>query len=243
MNLTNKSIGYLASLFSLVFLINGCMPAIKSNVPELEARAANIKKIVLLSPNVEIYSLSAGGVKEKRDSWCSTGRQNIESALQETFKEKGVFLSSLKQNSKNKKDVEEINALYRAVAGSIYDHTFFYGQNPNLFLERIQNFDYSIGSVEKLLKRYNADGLLIVYASDEIPTKGRKALQVIQAINPFGQMDQAAVTAMVIGLTDTSGAVLWFRTKAHSGGYDLRESESTQVFVKELLSDYPGGGK
>lgn len=243
MSLTNKSIVYLVSLFSVVFVISGCMPAIKSNVPELEARAANIKKIVLLSPEVEIYELSAGGVREKRDKWCSTGKQNIEKALQETFKEKGVYLNSLKPNKKNKEDIEDINALYRAVAYSIYNHTFYYGQNPNLFPERIENFDYSIGSVEKLLKRYNADGLLILYASDEISTKGRKALQVIQAINPFGQMDQAGITTMVIGLTDTSGAVLWFRTRSNSGGYDLRESESTQDFVHELLSDYPGGEK
>jgi hypothetical protein len=243
MNLTNKSIRYLFLMFSLVFMISGCMPAIKSNVPELEARAADIKKIVLISPKVEICELSAGGVKEKRDNWCSTGEQNVEKALQQAFKEKGVYLNSLKPNNKNRKDIEEINALYRAVAYSIYNHTFFYGQNPNLFPERIENFDYSIGSVENLLKRYNADGLLIVYASDEISTKGRKALQVIQAINPFGQMDEAGVTSMVIGLTDTSGAVLWFRTKANSGGYDLRESESTQAFVRDLLSDYPGGGK
>lgn len=243
MKLTNKGIGYLASLFLLVFVISGCLPAIKSNVPELETRAADIKKIVLLSPKVEIYEISAGGVKEKRDAWCSTGRQNVEKALQKTFKEKGVYLSSLKLSKKTKKEIEEINALYRAVAYSIYNHTFFYGQNPNLFPERIQNFDYSIGSVEKLLKKYQADGLLIVYGADEISTKGRKALQVIQTINPFGQGSQAGMTTMVIGLTDTSGSVLWFRTKAHAGGYDLRESESTQVFVKELLSDYPGGGK
>ena len=148
-----------------------------------------------------------------------------------------------KQRLQLQKEIKEINALYRAVAASIYNHTFWYGQNPNIFPERIKNFDYSIGPVNKLLKRHKADGLLVVYAADEISSSGRKALQVVKALNPFDQVDHGGVTSMVIGLTDRTGAILWFRTLANAGSYDLRDPKSSQAFVRDIFDDYPGGEK
>ena len=230
-------------VLSFLFLLSSCMPGIKSNVPELEAQAKNLKTVVLLPPKIEICELSAGGVKQKRDDWCKVGRQNVKKALAETLKEKGVHLKSLKINRKNKREIKEINALYRAVATSIYHHTFMYAGNTNVFPHKIENFDYSVGSVEKLLRRQKANGLLIVYGADEVYSKGRKTLAIIKSINPFSRGDQGETASVVIGLTDKTGAILWFRTMASAGRHDLRDPESTHAFVKSLVSDYPGGGE
>jgi hypothetical protein len=219
------------------------MPRIKSNVPELETKAKDLKTVVLLPPRIEICEVSAGGVKQKRDDWCEAGRENVKKALAESLREKGVHLKFMKVNRKNKKEIKEINALYRAVASSIYSHTFMYAGNMNVFTHKIENFDYSIGSVEKLLRKQRADGLLIVYGADEVYSKGRKTLAIIRAINPFSQSDQGEIAAVVIGLTDKSGSILWFRTMASSGRHDLRDPESTHTFVKSLVSEYPGGGE
>jgi hypothetical protein len=218
------------------------MPAIKSNVPELEARAENMKKIVLLPPEITVCELTAGGVKEKREKWCEAGKKNVEKALVDTLKEKDVRLKFMKVNRWNKKEIEDIHALYRAVGISIINHTFMYAGNMNVFPERIENFDYSIGSVEKLVKKNKADGLLIVYANDEVSTKGRKILEIVRAINPFAQRE-GEITSMVAALTDETGAILWFRTMVNNGKYDLRDSKSTYAFVEELMNEYPGGKK
>jgi hypothetical protein len=225
-------------LVSGLLVLAGCMPAVQSNVPELEKKAENFKRIALLSPHVEISEVSAGGVPEKRKDWSAEGRKNIEAAVRDIMKEKNVQVKVVKPNKKNKREIEEINALYRAVAYSIYSHTFYLGQNANIFLDRVQNFDYSIGPVDKLLKRYKADALLIVLASDEVSTKGRKTLNVVKAINPFGQADYD-VTSLVMGLADSTGAVLWFRTYGASGNYDFRNTENTHALVKDVLDDYP----
>jgi hypothetical protein len=228
-------------LLLLLFVVNACAPAIKSNIRELEARTKNMKRIVLLPPEIKICELTAGGVKEKRDDWCETGKKNVENALTETMKGKGLFLGYVKSNRKNKKEIADINALYKAVALSIYNHTFRYEGNTAVFPEKIEKFDYSIGSVEGLLAEQKADGLLIVYGADEISSQGRKALQVFKAINPFDRMDAGGVTSMIICLTDKTGAILWFRTRASAGSYDLRDRKSAYDFVSSVFDDYPGG--
>ncbi len=243
MNIFRTSFFTVVFYFFVIIALSSCMKSIKSNVPELEARTKKMKTLAIVTPEIEICELSAGGVEEKRDDWCKQGRANVKKALKGILKEKGVRTKIIKKNKKNKKEIESINSLYRAVAYSIYNHTFYYGNNVNIFPERIKNFDYSIGSVKKFLKKYKADGLMIVYGSDEISSRGRKALQVVQAINPFGQMSRKGVTAMIIGVTDSTGAILWIRTFYSEGEYDLRKPESAFAYVKEVLEDYPGGKK
>lgn len=246
MKLRFKNILSLVTLLAFISLTAGCVislgPGIKSNVPDLEARAAKFKTILLLPPEIEISELSAGGVEEKRDDWGVQGRKNVEEALAKLLKEKKVRLKVLKANKKNRKEIESINSLYKAVAHSIYSHTKNLGYNPNIFLERMENFDYTIGSVEKLLKSQKADGLLIVYGADEISTSGRKAVRVIKNLNPFSQGERGDLTSMLISITDKKGNILWFNTFA-SGGHDLRKPESTHAFLNKVLKKYPGGEK
>ena len=47
-------------------------------------------------------------------------------------------------------EMEEIYALYNAVSTRIILHT----QGDNKFPEKVENFDYSIGFIENILKRY-----------------------------------------------------------------------------------------
>lgn len=240
MNLCKKEIRSLLLLFTAVTLLSGCLPTMKSNVPQLEARVEKFDRVVLLTPNIEIFELNAAEMREKRDEWSAKGEKNVEKAIIKILREKGVRVYPLRKKGGDKEELEEIQLLYRAVAASIYNHVR--GMYP--FPDRVKNFDYSIGPVNKFLKKHNADGLLIVYGVDEISTKGRKALEVVRAINIFGSgRHGGGVTALEMGLTDGTGAVLWLRIKGNSGGYDLREPESAQAFVKNVLDEYPRGAK
>jgi hypothetical protein len=226
-------------LLPLMLLISACAPALKSNLPELEARARNFKRVVLLPPKVEICEFTAGGMKEKRDDWSEAGKKNVLNALRQTMQAKQVFLGSATPSSKNKKEIADVNALFKAVAYSIYHHTYAYDGNMALFPKKVEKFDYSIGSVGALLAQQKADGLLIIYGSDEISSRGRKALEVLKAINPFDQMDAGGATSMIACLTDKTGAILWIRFWSVGGSYDLRDQKSASDFVNAVFDDYP----
>lgn len=224
----------------IILLATGCAPVLQSNHNELIGRAKLLKNIAMLPPDTTISELSAGSVKEKRDDWSASGRNNVERAIIENLQGKQLSVKVLKPASNQEDEVDEITALHRAVIGSVYSHAYFWGgQNPNFFPDRLKNFDYSVGSLDKLLKKQKFDGLLLVHARDEISSAGRKALRVVQAINPFGAAEQSGITTVEISLVDRKGDILWNSFFSESGGYDLRDLDSTRKFINTLLEEFP----
>ncbi len=228
----------------LVLATAGCARTLQNNQAELGARAKKLRNIVMLPPDTKICELSAGGVKEQRDDWCAAGQKNLEKAIIEDLNGKVVNVKVLKVSADMENEVDEIKTLYGEVMESVYTHAYFWnGQNPNFFPDRLKSFDYSVGSLEKLLKRQKADGLLLVQAKDEISSTGRKVLRVFQALNPFATAGRSGITVVKVALADRKGDILWDSFFFNSGGYDLREFDSTRDFVKVLLQDFPREGK
>lgn len=231
-------------LILLLLATTGCAPALQSNRDELNGRVRQLKSIVMLPPDTCISELSAGGVKEKRDDWCTTGRSNVARAIIDLLKEKQVNVKVLKTGADMEDEIDDVKTLYRTVMEDVYTHAYSWnGQNPDFFPERYKKFDYSVGSLEKLLKKQKADGLLLVYAEDEISSAGRKALRVVQAINPFSTAQRSGTTKVEIALADLKGDILWNYLSWESGGYDLREPDSARKFIKGMLAEFPAGRK
>ena len=231
-------------LTALALTTAGCAPALQSNRAELDIRAKKLRNIALLPPDTKICELSAGGVREQRDDWCAAGRKNLGKAIIDNLSGNGIDVKVLKITSDLDNEVDDVKTLYRTVMESVYTHAYYWqGQNPNFFPDRLKSFDYSVGSLEKLLKKQKADGLLLVEASDEISSAGRKALRVVQALNPFGVAARSGNTIVKIALVDRKGDILWDNYYFSSGGYDLRDFDSTRDFVKLLLEDLPREGR
>jgi hypothetical protein len=228
----------------LALAVAGCAPTLPSNRADLDIRVKKLRNIALLPPETKIFELSAGGVREQRDDWSASGQKNLEKAIIDNLKGKVVDVKILKVTNDLETEIDEVKTLYRVVMDSIYSHAYYWqGQNPNFFPDRLKNFDYSVGSVDKLLKKQNADGLILVEASDEISSAGRKALRVVQAINPFGVAGRSGNTIVKVAVVDRKGDILWDSFYFQSGGYDLRDFDSTRDFVKVLLEDLPREGK
>lgn len=224
----------------LFFLAVGCAPITKTVHPEFEVRLKDIKTTGLLSPDIKIYELTAGGVRELRDDWCVKGKENVQKATMECLGERPLEIKPITIDKESEEEMEEIYALYRAVSTSINLHT----QGDNKFPEKVKNFDYSIGSIENILKRYEVDSLMLVNGFDEISSSGRQALKaagiIAGALTGVVIIPRSGITIISVSLLDPSGAILWYNIKGSQGGYDLRNPESATKFVREILSDYPG---
>ena len=232
-----------------LFSLSACvtMPQVKSNYDQLEARAGKINTILLLQPDITINELSAGDVKDKMPEWTKQGHDNVEIALRKAAKGATRKVKVVDPKSSFNKEIDEIKELNIAVISSAYEHTSLGPYNQyhiNSFPQRIENFDYSLGSVKKLLNAYRADGLLIVRGEDNITSSGRKALGVVQAINPFSEGQEGGLTFLQATLTDINGDILWWQVNWNSGGFDLRDPAEAEKFVMETLSGFPPqGGK
>ena len=210
--------------------------------PELDRRAKTMRVVGLLPPDIKIYELTAGGVTELRDEWSAAGREAVVQGLTEAFTARGIALKPLVMDKDTQRSVDDVSVLYRAVSSSIIEHTY----KPHPFTAKLERFDYSVGSLDALLGRSQADAAVIVYGVDEISTNGRKALRgvglVLGAVT--GQpVLSSGMTALNIALVDRSGAVLWYKIAGDSGGFDLRDAGSAKAFVQRLVSDFPAVGR
>jgi len=210
--------------------------------PELDRRARAVRVVGLLPPDIKIYELSAGGVTELRDEWSAAGRDAVVQGLTEVFTERGIAIKPLTVDRDQQRTVDDVTVLYRAVSSSIIEHT--YKMHP--FHTKLERFEYSVGAVDTLLQKSQADALVIVYGVDEISTNGRKALRGVGLVlgTVTGQpVVSSGMTALNIALVDRSGAVLWYKIAGDSGGFDLRDAKSARSFVQRLVADFPAVGR
>ena len=230
-------------IFVLIFfslLMISCAPKMYRMHPEFEARMEKIHTPGLLPPDVKVYEISAGGVPELKDEWCAIGKDNVVQSLGQNFEAKAYKIKPLDIDADTRQELEDIKALYRAVAASIRTHT--YG-GPAGFPEKMQNFDYSVGAIKSTLEKLNADALVFFYCSDQILTGGRKAIMaagvIVGALVGIQVTPVGGWTIGSIAIVDSSGKILWFNTKTAAGTYDLRDHGSTASLVTELLKDLP----
>jgi hypothetical protein len=203
--------------------------------PEVEQRARRIRTIAVLPPDIRISSLSAGGVEEVREDWSATGRDNVIKALQAYFNGQPVALKVVAVDPEVRDTLTELRPLFRAVSLSVLQHT--YSQHP--FITKLDRFEYSVGSVQRIAQKVNADAVLLSYGFDEISTGGRKALQAVGTVLPFVPRVSSGATGLCAALVDPAGTILWYNIETRTGGYDLREVQGASSFVKVTLENFP----
>ena len=224
-------------LVALAAVASGCaIPAYRIH-PDFEPRMKNVRTVGLAAPDVKIYALTAGGVREQRNDWSEQGRKAITQAVVAYFKDEGVPVKVLPLKE-TAPEMDDLQALYRAVSDSVLDHTY---SDTQRFPDKVSRFEYSVGSTRSILDGSGAHALVIVRAFDEISTGGRKALKVLTSPLSLltGVTPRSGYTALSIALVDASGAVLWYTIDANEGGYDLRNPDSAASFVNRALSDFP----
>jgi len=229
----------LACLFLMVLLacpsLALCEPAYSRAAPEARDRAKEMKTLGILFVDMKVYQLTAGGVREPKEDWTEAARRNFLTSLEADLKGRGMEAKVLGEESTSE-ELDDIQILYGAVRDAILTHTYGSALNWDFFPEKLSHFEYSLGPVDELLARLRVDGLLLVTASDEISTGGRKTLMVVGAFT--GVHPRSGITWANMGLVDASGAVLWF--SANPGKtYDLRESEQVSKLVERMLNEFP----
>lgn len=239
----------ISKLFKVLCVISifaGCAtaPNYRSN-PQFSDQIKTAKRIVLIPLRTDVYQLTAGGVKEKMDEWTQQAKRNVMTAIQGELERKPMLsikpFDELLLSSEKKANLIETSALYDAVSSSILFHT--YGQPPNLFAEKIKNFDYSLGPEVKQLAG-DVDAVLFFSCVDHIATAGRKAVQagsiILGALVGVSITPNMGTTSISVALVDAnSGFIMWYNAHSSGGDHDLRNQINTTTLVKQLLKDLP----
>lgn len=190
--------------------------------------------LVILPVDVELFSLSAGGVPEPRADWTTAAVSHMGDALGKQTGKLGLAVNLL--NEKAADEFGEQIGLHAAVARSIALHHSVGGVWA--LPTKAGVLDWSFGdAMQPLQQRVGARYGLFVWVRDSYASAERKAAMVALAILGVGLTGGSQVGyASLVDLD--SGRVLWFNRLARSTG-DLREAGAAAETIQALLSGFP----
>ena len=206
--------------------------------PGFTTRAA-ASKLVIVPVDMELFSLSAGGVPEPRADWTEAAHRHFREALRG---QKAVLADNAVELQESElDDLAQINALHGTVAEAVRLH-HLPGFVP--LPTKAGLLDWSLGdAVQPLRAKTGADYALFMWVRDSYATAERKAAMVAMTLvgAAFGMVvipagGQQMGYASLVDLQ--TGRIVWFNNLARPSG-DLREAQPAAETVGELLKGFP----
>ncbi|EGJ09705.1 hypothetical protein G7087_10530 [Rubrivivax benzoatilyticus] len=187
-----------------------------------------------MPPDIELFSLSAGGVSEPRADWTMAAREHMKAALAQRTRTLGLAADFFDERQAD--EFAEPIGLQNAVASAIWVHHA--GQRTLPLPTKHDKLDWSLGdSVRPIAQQGGQRYGLFVFVRDSYASAERKAAMIGLALFGFALMPGAQVGyASLVDLE--SGQVVWFNPLVRMTG-DLREIDSATETVAELLGNLP----
>lgn len=187
--------------------------------PEFELRAKAISRPALMPPEVKIFESLPGGMVVLRNDWSTLGRENLRDAVVKGFAERNCSVRLLDADNGMNKEVAEIQSLYKVVNKSIRLQAY----GPAKKSAGSAKFEYSIGSLDRILPKLDADAVIFVSALEEISS--------------------SKTTAVVnLAIADSSGTIIWYSIEGSRDRYGLIEFSEAAELIKNLMLSYPKVG-
>jgi hypothetical protein len=206
--------------------------ASKYFAPGFQTRPA-ASRLLLVPADMELFSISAGGVVEPRADWTDAAQKHFRNALAARRAKLGPDLVEI--GDKELDDFAQLHALHRAVAEAVWVHHVHSGMNLPTKNEKL---DWSLGSaVAPLREKTGADYALFTWVRDTYASSERKA--TIFAMALLGSIMTGGEQNAYASLVDLkTGRVVWFNDLRRMWG-DLREPAAADETVEVLLKGFP----
>ena len=160
-----------ASFVRLIFVstalavLSGCV-ATGANVNTIDRLAAidtDEPKVLVMTPDVKYYLLTAGGQPQPQAEWTEAARKNFANALQAHADERGTKIQMLGDPDELGEAEIAYQKLYSAVGSSIQIHHTGVAKLPT----KNNSFDWGLGPDIKVIgEKYDAEYALFSYYRD-----------------------------------------------------------------------------
>lgn len=189
--------------------------------------------LVIVPAEMELFSISAGGIEEPRADWTDAAQKNFRAALAARGRQLGARVSELGETQLD--ELAEVLALHRAVAGAVFMH---HSRAGLALPTKNGRLDWSLGdAVRPLQARTGADYALFTWIRDSYASNERKAAMFAMAL--LGAVSFGGSQVGYASLVDLrTGRIVWFNDLDRMSG-DLREPAAAQETVDTLLQRFP----
>jgi hypothetical protein len=227
---------YRSRLVLATVLFAGTLPAQESDprhlAPGFTTRPAD-SKLLIVPADMELFSISAGGVQEPKADWTEAAQKNFRAALLARREQLGANAVELQEAELD--EFAELYALQHAVAEAVFVHHTGMGQR---LPTKNGKLDWSLGEAVKPLKaKTGADYALFTWIRDSYASNERKATMIALAL--LGAFSMGGSQSGYASLVDlNTGRVVWYNDLKRMSG-DLRDPSSAKETVETLFKGFP----
>lgn len=191
-------------------------------------------KIVVMPLDIELFSISAGGIPEPKADWTDAALKHFRVAFSERREKLGVGIVGLSE--KDADELAEVIGLHAAVARAIASHHF--GPGFMNLPTKDGKLDWSLGeAVKGIREKTGADYALFGWVRDSYASAERVATMIALAILGVG-ISGGFQTGYASLVDLKTGQVVWFNRLSRGTG-DLREAGPAAETVETLLTQFP----
>jgi hypothetical protein len=188
--------------------------------------------VAVMPLDIELYSISAGGVLEPQAEWTGKAHENLRQAFLGRKSALNVNFRMLEGEADER--IEELNRLHGAVGNAIVMHRAGMFALPT----KEGKLDWSLGEdAAAIREKTGADYALFSFVRDSYASGERVAMMVVGALLGVGLPGGSQIGyASLVDLS--TGRIVWFNFLARASG-DLREPEKARESANALLASFP----
>jgi len=222
-------IRYGLARLSLAFLVAGLGLRAQARRAEGLTRLPEGAVVAVMPMDVELYSLTAGGVREPKAEWTQAARKHLLDGLVARSASFRPF------QGETEGTIAELGHLHSAVASEIWVHHF----GPMKLPSKAGRLEWSLGpDAGAIAKAMPADYALYLFLRDSTSSGGRVATMAVLALVGIGIHGGSQVGyGSLVDLR--TGQVVWFNHLVKFSG-DVREAGAARKTLDDLLQDFPG---
>lgn len=202
-------------VFITVSAVMGCGFTPDRFHPEYAHFRSSMRHFLLFPPEVGCYEEMADGRILWQAESSRLAGDYLSQAVLEAMGNHALAVEPIDLKGPDTAELLEIQALYRNVNRSIQLHTF----GPQEFVSKKQIFDYSLGPIQGLLSKNNADALVLVLGH-----------QTVSAHNPK--------TWLSIAIVEPRGRVAWYSLQGGREDFSLVSPEQATDLVRSTLKTF-----
>ena len=229
-----KSYRRTLALAAVLFLASANAQEVDSRhlAPGFQTRSPG-SALLIVPADMELFSISAGGVEEPKADWTEAAQQNFRAALAARGRQLGSRVVELGQAQLD--EFADIHALHRAVAEAVVMHHSRSGRKLPTKNDRL---DWTLGeAVRPLQVGTGADYALFTWIRDSYASGERKVAMFAMAL--LGALSFGGSQVGYASLVDLrTGRIVWFNDLDRMAG-DLREPAGAQETIDTLLKGFP----
>lgn len=225
------------AVFASLFAIATVVQAQEMNLAPGFVSLPKNAKIVMMPADIELFSISGGGVLEPRADWTEAANRNFTASLRK--RNAGLGLDLVQMSEKDADEFSEINSLHAAIARAIAMHHF--GAGTLNLPTKGGKLDWSLGEATQAVKKATgADYALFSWVRDAHASAERQAAMMAIAVLSLGRaVPRGGTQTAYASLVDlNTGRVLWFNQLRRDSG-NIRDEEQAGETVETLFRSLP----